>query len=511
MMYNPGQLFNERAKEHPHKVAVIAKDERVDYVTLNRRANRLAHALLKQGIRGHDRVGILLPNSSAFVVAYLAVQKVGGVAVPLDMKLPPQDVDELLKFDEAQLLITVPRMEGAVPTGRLVIAVEKDQVWCRGELLHASEDDVGVDRPADDEATYLYTSGSTGRPKVAVLTLGNLDCFPHVMYEIYGLTSHDVFGMVLPMSHVSGPIVVQELAARGSTLAILDLMTGGRAVLQSIAENRVSIIWGVMPIFQLLIREAKMRPYDMSSLHIIAVMGMETPVEFMNELSRTFPTALVLQGYGLTETAGVQVGTPPQEAIRKMKSIGRPASFMEVCIVDAEGRPLSAFESGEIIMRGPAIMKGYYRDEAATEERIRDGWLYTGAVGYFDEDGYLYLLGRTDDMIITGGLNVFPAEVEDVIRQHPQIKEVAVIGAPDPKRGAVVKAVIVPGGEVTKEEVLEFCRDHLAPFKCPRLVEFREELPKTSTGKIARGALRGTEASQTTAHRQRDCQELPND
>jgi len=492
-------------------MALIAKDERVDYVTLNRRANRLAHVLLKQGVRGHDRVGILLPNSPEFVAAYLAVQKIGGVTVPFDVRLPACDVSELLNFTEAQLLITTPQMEDTVPTEQPVITVEKDQIRLRGELLSAPDDDIGVERPADDEATYLYTSGSTGQPKLTILTLENLACFPSVMKDIFGITPEAVLGMVLPMSHVSGPIVIQELAEHGSTLVILDLMTGRRAVLQSIAENKVLIIWGVVPIYQLLIHEAKKRPYDTSSLQILAVMGMETSVEFMRELARTFPSASVLQGYGLTETAGVVVGTPSHEAIQKIKSIGHPASFMDVRIVDASGQPLPPFEPGEIVMRGPAVMKGYYRNEAATKERLRDGWLHTGDVGYVDEDGYLYLLGRTDDMIITGGLNVFPAEVEEVIRQHPQVREVAVIGVPDPKRGAVIKAVIVPEGEVTKEEVLAFCHDRLPPFKCPRLVEFREELPKTSTGKISRGALRRIEASPRTVHYPHDSQEASHD
>jgi len=494
-MYNPGQLITERAKEHPKKVALIAKNERVDYETLNRWANRLAHVLSQEGVKRGDKVGILLPNSPEFIVAYLAVQKVGGVTVPLDMKLPHQDVDTLLAFSEANILITLPAMEGLVMTDRCVITLEKDWIRRRGELLDPPATEIGVEREKDDEATYLYTSGSTGRPKLAVLTLENVHCFPQVMHEIYGLTPDEIFGMVLPMSHVSGPIIAQELAEHGSTLAIFDLMTERRTIIQSLVDHKVTLLWGVVPIYQLLVHEAKMKPCDMKDLRIIAVMGMETSVEFMRELARTFPHTTVVQGYGLTETAGVVIGTPPADALRKMKSIGRPASFMEVRVVDLMGRPLPPYEQGEIVMRGPANMKGYYRDEAATAERIKDGWLHTGDVGYVDDDGYLYLLGRTDDMIITGGLNVFPAEVEDVIRKHPQVKEVAVVGVPDTRRGEIVKAVIVPAGEVTKEAIAKLCREHLPIFKCPRAIEFREELPKTSTGKIARSALRRVDVS----------------
>ncbi|OQC72358.1 MAG: Long-chain-fatty-acid--CoA ligase [Deltaproteobacteria bacterium ADurb.Bin002] len=224
-------------------------------------------------------------------------------------------------------------------------------------------------------------------------------------------------------------------------------------------------------------------------------MGMETPVDFMREMSQAFPHTAVVQGYGLTETSGVVIGTPPRDAVRKMQSIGRPVHFMDVRIVDAKGNPLPPKRHGEIVVKGAAVMKGYYRNEAATKERIKDGWLHTGDVGCLDEEGYLYLLGRTDDMIITGGLNVFPGEVEDVIRRHPKVKDVAVVGLPDPGRGTIVKAVIVPSSEITKEEILKFCRLNLSPFKCPRMVEFRDDLPKTSTGKISRGALRRMEKS----------------
>jgi long-chain acyl-CoA synthetase len=495
MMLNSGRLLNERIKTHPRKIAVVAKSEQLDFLTLNQRANRLAHVLAGQGVKCNDKVGILLPNSPEFVVAYLAVQKAGGVTVPLDMKLPPKDVDAILRFADARLLVTLPSAESIADIKQPMVTVEKEQIKCKGEILHPPDDDWGVDRSAGDEATYLYTSGSTGQPKLAVLTHENLSCFPRVVQEIYATSSEEVYGLLLPMSHVSGPIAIQELIEHGTTLVFLDLMTERRGALQSIQENKVTLIWGVVPLYRLLIHEAKIRKFDTSRLRILAVMGMETPVDFMREMSQAFPHTAVVQGYGLTETSGVVIGTPPRDAVRKMQSIGRPVHFMDVRIVDAKGNPLPPKRHGEIVVKGAAVMKGYYRNEAATKERIKDGWLHTGDVGCLDEEGYLYLLGRTDDMIITGGLNVFPGEVEDVIRRHPKVKDVAVVGLPDPGRGTIVKAVIVPSSEITKEEILKFCRLNLSPFKCPRMVEFRDDLPKTSTGKISRGALRRMEKS----------------
>ncbi len=492
---DPGRLLNERVKEHPHKVALIAKNERVDFLTLSRRVNRLAHVLCEAGIKRNDKVGILLPNAPEFVVACLAVQRAGGAAMPLDMKFLQRDVDEILNFADSPLLITSPSGEVSASVRRTVVTVEKEQVRFKGEVLDPPDSDLRLERPPEDEAACLYTSGSTGRPKLAVLTFENLSCFPRALRDIYATTPEEVCGMLLPMSHVSGPIAIQESVENGTTMVIFDLMTERRGILQSLQENGVSLVWGVMPIFQLLIREAKAREFDARGLRLLIVMGMETPVSFLRELSQAFPHTAVVQGYGLTETTGLVIGTPPADFRRKMDSIGRPAGFMEVRVIGPEGRHLPPKRHGEVVMRGPAVMKGYYRDGAATRERIKDGWLYTGDFGYFDEDGYLYLLGRTDDMIITGGLNVFPCEVEDVIRRHPKVKDVAVVGIPDPRRGAIVKAFVVPSSETTKEEILKYCRANLPGFKCPRTIEFREELPMTSTGKISRSALRRAERS----------------
>jgi len=495
MSLNPGRLLNERVKEHPHKIALITKSEKLDFLSLNHRANRLAHVLSAAGIKYNARVAILLPNSSEFVVAYLAVQKIGGVAIPLDMKLLQRDIEEILDFTGSSMLITLPSLEiFASPTCPLV-TLEKEQIRFQGEILTPPDADIGLDRAPDDEATYLSTSGSTGRSKLAILTFENLSCFPQVLREIYATSSEEVYGILLPMSHVSGPIAIQELVEHGTTIVIFDLLSERRTILQSIVENKISLIWAVAPMYRLLIQEAKMRGGGTRSLRVLAVMGMETPLDFMQEMARVFPGTAIVQGYGLTETAGVVIGTPPSEAMRKMKSVGHPAKFMEIATVDAEGKSLPPLAQGQIVMRGKAVMKGYYRDEAATRERIKDDWLYTGDVGYFDEEGYLYLLGRKDDMIITGGLNVFPAEVEDVLRRHPKIKDVAVVGMPDPMRGEVVKAVVVPAAPITKEEILRFCRSNLPAFKCPRKVELQEELPSTSTGKTIRNALRLTEES----------------
>lgn len=494
MNLNPGWLSNEKAEKFPHKTAVIYKGENLDFLTLNRRANRLAHVLSDLGVREGDKAGILFPNSPEFVVSYLAILKIGGVVVPFDTRVAPEEIHRMLDFVQASCLITLPSVIPCELEDKAVVHVEGETIKIQDRILDPPDSSMGLECDPDKEAVCLSTSGSTGMQKLAVLTLGNLSCFPVVMREIFAATPSAIYGMTLPMSHVSGPIIVQEVFETGTTLALINSLDG-KHILQSIEKYGISLIWSVAPIYRLLANAAKKGGFDARSLKTLAVMGMETPLTLLKELSHVFPDTAIVQGYGLTETAGPIIGTLPKDAQRKLGSIGRPASFMEVKVVDDEGGDLPVGQAGEIIVKGPAVMKGYYNDPEATEKRIKNGWLYTGDIARFDEDGYLYMAGRKDDMIITGGLNVFPAEIEDVLSRHPEVKEAAVVGIPDEKRGQIVEAIIVPASDnVSKKEILEFCRENLAGYKCPRSIRFVSELPKTSTGKIPRSSLRTKKA-----------------
>ena len=484
---DPGSLLNIRAREFPHRAAIVFRKETVDFLTLNCRANRLAHALSDMGVRYGDKAGILIPNSPEFVIAYLAIRKVGGVAVPLDIRLREEDVDELLDFTEAAILLTTPDIK--VSQKRPSLMIKGDTITSKGNILDPSEQDMGVDPPSDAEAAYLCTSGSTGGRKVVALTLENLNQFPKIMRAIFETRDDDIYGMLLPMSHVSGPVIIHELIRHGTRLVIFDQLRG-RSILQSIEKNGVTVTWGVSPIGNLLVRAAKKRNLNTSKLRVMILMGMEVPLSLVRELTDAFPSTAVVQGYGLTETSGVIAGTLPKDAISHMGSIGRPASCIEIMIMDDKGSALPQGREGEIAVRGPAVMKGYHKNSRATRQRIRDSWLLSGDIGCFDEDGYLYHMGRRDDMIISGGLNLFPAEVEDVIRKLPGVSDVAVAGVPDPKRGQVVKASIVCSPEGSEEEILKLCREALLSHKRPRIVEFCPELPKTSSGKVSRSAIR---------------------
>jgi long-chain acyl-CoA synthetase len=342
---------------------------------------------------------------------------------------------------------------------------------------------------ADDDALILYTSGTTGEPKGVVFSYRNLVQYPMVMRE-YGISNASTIrGCILPMSHIVGPIVCNELAERGYTLVIFDQINPV-TLLEGIQKYRVNVFESVPIVFQLLLGVKNLASYDTSSMKIAAMMGTSIPLPLLRAFQAAQPHIKVIQGYGLTEASPMITLVEPAKAEAKMGSIGCAVPAVEVKIVDESGKELGVDEPGEILTRGPHVMKGYFRRPEATAERIRDGWLYTGDVGKRGSDGYYYHLGRLDDMIITGGLNVYPAEVENMIYTYPGVQETVVFAIPDAKRGAVIGAAIVEraGANIAEKELLTFLRANLANFKVPDKVVVREALPRTTSGKTIRDA-----------------------
>ena len=320
-----------------------------------------------------------------------------------------------------------------------------------------------------------------------MLTYENLAQYPRVMREMQISDSSTMRGCILPMSHIVGPVVCNELAERGYTLVIFDQINP-ITLLEGILKYRINVFESVPIVFQLLLGVKNLASYDTSSMKIAAMMGTSIPLPLLRAFHAALPHIKVIQGYGLTETSPMITLVEPDQAEAKMGSIGRAVPGVEVKIVDDSGKDLGVDEPGEIITRGPHVMKGYFRRADATAQRISDGWLYTGDVGKRDAGGYYYHLGRCDDMIITGGLNVYPAEVENLIYSFPGVQETVVFAIADAKRGAVIGAAVVARAGVTlaEKELLTFLRTNLANFKVPDKIVFREALPRTSSGKIIR-------------------------
>jgi long-chain acyl-CoA synthetase len=490
------EILAQTAERQPQKMALIAKEEELTFGVLNQRVQALAAHLQQEGIRQGDRVGILLPNSTAIPLSYYSTQRIGAVTVILDARLKGMELQGVLKDADLKLLIVhhqlYPEVEEVCKNMTAI------PVWIAG-----SDGDRSFEKrfsaPArtlslpslkvDDDALILYTSGTTGEPKGVVLSYRNLAQYPRVMTEMRVSDSSTMRGCILPMSHIVGPVVCNELAEKGYTLVIFDQINP-ITLLEGIQKYRVNVFESVPIVFQLLLGVKNLSSYDTSSVKIAAMMGTSIPLPLLRAFQSAQPHIKVIQGYGLTETSPMITLVEPDQAEAKIGSIGCAVPGVEVKIVDETGKELGVDEPGEIITRGPHVMKGYFRRPDATAQRIRDGWLYTGDVGKRGADGYYYHLGRRDDMIITGGLNVYPAEVENLIYTYPGVQETVIFAIPDPKRGHVLGAAIVPrpGSTVVEKELLTFLRANLANFKVPDRIVVRESLPRTSSGKTIRDA-----------------------
>ncbi len=489
-----GEVLAQAARKSPAKVALIARQEEMTFAALDEKVTFLAGHLQQSGVGEGSRVGLFLPNSIAFALSYYATQKVGAVTVVLDARLKGKELQGVLRDADLKLLITHHRLmaEVAETLGEFsqlplwVVGGEREQNFEKRVGTPATSFTAPQQRPEDD-ALILYTSGTTGEPKGVVLSYMNLAQFPRCMAEMHKTDSATVWGCILPMSHISGPIYLNLIADQRSSMVIFDQFNP-TTWLEGIEKYRITVFHGVPTIFQLLLALPNLKNYDTRSVTLAGMMGTTVPVSLMRAFKQAQPHIKVIQGYGLTETSPLITLTEPQRADDKMASIGRAVPGIEVKIVDSRDQVVPDGEAGEIVTRGPHVMKGYFRRAEATAERVRNGWFYTGDIGRRDSDGYYYHLGRKDDMIITGGLNVYPTEVENMLCEHPHVQEAVVFPIPHSKRGSVLGAAVVlrPGTQATEKELLAFLRANLANFKVPQKIVIRDSLPRTTVGKVIR-------------------------
>jgi len=498
---NVGAILRTTAARLPDKKAVIFGGTSITFRELDQASDRVAGFLLERSVKQGERVGIVFPNIPEFAPVYFGILRAGAVGVPLDIRLKGEELAAI--FDDAAigtLFITDDKFKHVRSDLRKCAYLRTTAILGSRIADHFHLDSILeteapkktplVEIDEDDEALFLYTSGTTGKPKGVVLTFRNLDYSPLTTERMAGAGENDVIGLILPITHISGPVTCNQIALHGSTLCLFENLRPDK-MLQALDTCQVNYFYGVPPIFESLLRVPRRETYGLQRLRFVAMMGTSVPLPLIQEFRQAFPRTKVLQGYGLTETSPFITFLPPEHADAHMGSIGLPVPGIQIKLIDTNGQEVSRGEVGEIAVKGPMVMKGYHNDPEATEAMIRDGWLYTGDLGSIDEEGFVYHLGRKDDLIITGGLNVFPAEVERVLAQHPDILEAAVVGVPEPHRGHLIKAAVVlrPGKTPDKREIMAFCRKHLADFKTPKLIEFREALPNTPTGKVSRRDL----------------------
>jgi long-chain acyl-CoA synthetase len=495
--------LEKQARERPTKPAILFKEEKITFFDLNTLSNRIANRLLNVGVKKGDRVVLLFQNCPEFCVAYFAILKIGAIAVVLDFRLSPAEMEPIFQEAEVSAIITDVRQKGfidralkTVPTLQHVIVTgsegEDIRDWHSYEeiILKESSEKISIPLQEGDESLYLYTSGTTGRPKGVVLTNDHLTYFPETKHHAELISERDTYGLALPISHIVGPAVLNLMVECGLSVVVIDEMKP-KKILDAIQSHRVTHLPGTPSIFQLILNIPHWKQYDCSSLRVISMMGTVVPEQLMKELGERYSHLQPVQGYGSTETSPLLTLTHLKDAPRKMASAGKAAPRVELKIIGQDGKEVEVGQIGEIIARGPQIMKGYFKDPEATAKKIKNGWYYTGDLGRLDEEGYLYVLGRADDMIISGGLNVYPSEVETVLLNHPKVQEAVAVGIPDAKRGQVIRAIVVlkHGETATRREILSFCKGRLASFKMPRQVELKDSLPKSSIGKIAKRQL----------------------
>ncbi|MEE9606389.1 MAG: long-chain fatty acid--CoA ligase [Myxococcota bacterium] len=496
MELNLGTVLHGSAQLHAERTAIRFDERAVSYAELDRAARGFATGLAERGVAPGERVAIMVPNLPEFTIAYFGALYAGCTVVPLNVLLSAPEVAYHLEDSESRLLVAHPLFREPAEKGAAQAGVPA--VWAGegGEdsvAALAAAAPLGAPHPSlpTDTAVILYTSGTTGKPKGAELTHSNLliNCAV-VVPNLLPLGPDDVMLATLPLFHSFGQTCIQNAAlAVGASFTLLPRFSPDQAF-ELMQRDRVTVFAGVPTMYFALLHHEGSSAYDLSALRHCMSGGAPMPVEVMKAFEEKFSVP-ILEGYGLSETSPVASFNMLGRA-RKPGSIGYPVWGVAMCILDENDRPVPDGERGEICIRGHNIMKGYLKRPDATKEALRGGWFHSGDIGVRDADGSYAIVDRKKDMIIRGGFNVYPREVEEVLYAHPAILEAAVIGVASESHGEEVKAFVVraPGVELSTQDVIAYCKERLAAYKYPRIVEFAEALPKGPTGKILKRELR---------------------
>ena len=504
MRENLGLYLAKRAQLCPTREGLVEveRGRRFDYRELNARANRIAHALRERGVSPGDRVAVLMMNGAEYVEAYYGLAKIGGVMVPLNWRLVPDELSFILNDSGSRLLLFDHEFDEAAAalhnggtsisgwirigagTGGPDFAEDYDAITSDAS---AEEPEIGAE--GDDLLFIMYTSGTTGLPKGAVHTHATMAASSMTMVMTGDMRLGDRYLQMLPLFHVGALAPLTVSVHRGATVVLMRAFDP-QAVFPLIEREQITTGLAVPAMLRFMLAAGNHDQHDRSSLRWIMSGAAPVPVPLIEQYAEM--GIEIHQVYGLTETGGPACLISPEEAIAKAGSTGTAFFHTDVRVVDEAGADVQPGEIGEVIVSGRHIMKEYWNRPDATAETIREGWLYTGDLATIDKDGFVYIQDRKKDMIISGGENVYPAEVENAISAHPDVADVAVIGMPSAKWGESAAAIVVakPDRQVSGDDILQFCQTKLARFKQPRSVEFVDEIPRNPTGKILKRILR---------------------
>jgi long-chain acyl-CoA synthetase len=498
---NLALLLEESAARFPERPAIFIDGETITYGELDLKAGRIASGLKELGVQKGDRVGIHLSNCSEFVMAYFAILKAGATVVPINVMLKSPEIRYLLSDSGARFLFTaeelVPDVEPAIqdlPGFRTAIVIgSSGRHAAFGDLVgnqRSPMNAVDVD-PHEDIAVIFYTSGTTGKPKGAMLTHGNMVFDAVASAQTFKYTPEDRVLSAMPLFHSAGQtIVITAPFSCGAAMVLLRRFVTER-VFQSLKTEKPTVFVGVPTMFFQILNDPQADRFADNTLRLCLVGAAPIPKSIFDEFVREFEVEMS-EGYGLSECSPVCAHNPVG-GLKKSLSIGVPIIGVDMNIFDDDDRPLAPWEIGELVVRGANVMKGYLNRPKESAEALRSGWLHTGDMAYRDWDNYFFIVDRKKEMILTGGFNIYPREIEEILFAHEKVSEAAVVGIPDLEKGEKAKAFIVlkQGESATGRDIIEWCRERMAAYKVPRDVEFVLTLPRNAAGKVLKRVLRG--------------------
>lgn len=508
---NWSKVLEKNTEWYPEKECLVGLGKRLTYKDLYGRSNALAQGLKDLGLGRGDIIGILLYNCCEYLEITFAVNQIGAVWLPLNFRLAGEEFRYILENGEAKALVTereflstISSIKDDLPNLKhgLMVGGSAPEEWVDYDRLIEQNNGARVPHAEvalDDLHRLMYTSGTTAHPKGVMLTYGNLywKNIGHVL--TFGITDADRTLVVGPLYHVGG----MDLPGTGTlycggSLVILEKFDP-KEVLKAIDKEKVTNLWLSPAMTIMLFNEPSFDQYDVSSVRVIIDGGEKMPQALIKQFKERFPNAWFADAYGLTETVSGDTFLAKDRMLNKIGSVGKPVPHLQVRVVDGEGRDSAPNELGEICLKGPKVFKGYWKNPEATAAAIKDGWFYTGDIGTLDEEGYLYIMDRKKDMIISGGENIASPEVERVIYELPAVLEAAVIGISHPKWMEVPKAYVVlkEGKSLSEAEIISHCTAKMAKFKVPKEIEFIDELPRNPSGKVLKRELRAMHTGDT--------------
>lgn len=496
---NIGEMVATQARRYQDRIAIRYYERNITYRDLDEQSNRIANGLLRLGVRKGDRVCMLMDNSPEFYYTYFGINKIGGIAGPVNCWWQIAEIQYLLKDSGAVALFCDHTYRGHIDktideTPDLKHVIEREATDDRflpfEKMLTESTKTPAVDVGPDDVSTIVYTSGTTGNPKGVLLTHSNILTNSWQASLLANIDENDVIMCFLPLFHVNGLVITGTSPLTKGSQIILRRNFSASEFWECVAKYRVSIFSGVPTVYQILLNTPGFEGLDVSSLRYGVCGAAPMPVDTIRKFEETF-NMIIVEGYGLTEsTAGATAN--PINGVRKIGSIGIPFAGTEIRILDEEDKEVPQGDVGEICIRGDHVMKGYFNKPEDTAQTLQGGWLHTGDMAYKDEDGYLFIVDRKKEMIIRGGENIYPKELEGIICRHPKVAEVAVVGVPDALYGEEVMACLVlhPDKRLTEEEFQDWCRANMASYKVPKYVNIRAALPRNILGKLLKKELK---------------------